>query len=175
MESKEKSKIKQVRRGIIILSIIIPLVVAVLFNVDKIEGVDFSFLPPIYATINGLTAILLVGALMAIKKKKTKVHEYLIRTCLFLSLIFLGCYVAYHMTSDSTMYEGQYEFIYYPLLISHIVLSVAVVPLVLFTFLFAWEGNFKKHKKWTRVTWPLWFYVAASGVVVYLFISPFYS
>ncbi len=168
-----EQKVKNFKRFTIIASIAIPVVVAVLFGV-KIPGVDLSFLPGIYATINGITAVLLVGALIAIKKKNIALHERLIKTCLVLSLFFLASYVAYHMTSDSTKYGGDFKTIYFFILISHILLSIAVVPLVLFTYLFAWQGNFEKHKKWTKITWPLWFYVAVTGVIVYWMISPFY-
>lgn len=168
------SKTGRLKLLIYILSAVIPLVVAVLFRV-RIEGVDFSFLPPIYAGINGLTAVLLVAALAAIKSNKRKLHENLIKICLLLSLLFLAMYVAYHMTSDATAYGGAYGWLYYPLLISHIALSVAVIPIVLFTYLFAWEGNFIRHKKWTRSAWPIWFYVATTGVAVYFMISPFYA
>jgi putative membrane protein len=168
-----EQKVKNFKRFTIIASIAIPVVVAVLFGV-KIPGVDLSFLPGIYATINGITAVLLVGALIAIKMKNIALHERLIKTCLVLSLLFLASYVAYHMTSDSTKYGGDFKTIYFFILISHILLSIAVVPLVLFTYLFAWQGNFEKHKKWTKITWPLWFYVAVTGVIVYWMISPFY-
>lgn len=171
---KDPSKLKKARRAIIIASIAIPLVVALLFGV-KIDGVDLSFLPPIYASINGLTAVLLVVALIAIKQKNMPLHRGIIRLCLLLSLLFLGCYVAYHMTSDSTPYGGDYRLVYFIILITHIILSIAVVPLVLFTYLFAWQGNFERHKKWTKFTWPLWWYVALSGVIVYFMISPYYS
>lgn len=167
-------QLKRARIGIISASIAIPLVVALLFGV-KIDGVDLTFLPPIYAGINGLTAILLIAALVAIKGKNMNLHRALIRTSLVLSLIFLVCYVAYHMTSESTPYGGDYRLLYFVILISHILLSVAVVPLVLFTYLFAWQGDFERHKKWTKITWPLWFYVAISGVIVYLMISPYYG
>jgi len=168
-----EQKVKNFKRFTIIASIAIPVVVAVLFGV-KIPGVDLSFLPRIYATINGVTAFLLIGALVAIKQKNIALHERLIKTCLVLSLLFLASYVAYHMTSDSTKYGGAYKEIYFFILISHILLSIAVVPLVLFTYLFAWQGDFEKHKKWTKITWPLWFYVAVTGVIVYWMISPFY-
>jgi len=79
------------------------------------------------------------------------------------------------MTSDSTKYGGDFKVIYFFILISHILLSIAVVPLVLFSYLFAWQGDFEKHKKWTKITWPLWFYVAVTGVIVYWMISPFYT
>ena len=189
MESTQNTK-HGIRKLIIALSIIIPLVVAALFKV-KIEGYDWHFLPSIYACINGLTAILLVVALIAIKQKKISLHEGIIKVCMVLSVLFLLCYIAYHMTSDPTIYGDlngsgeleQYELknlssaskiAYYLILITHIILSVAVIPMVLFSYLYAWEGKYDKQRKWTKITWPLWFYVAASGVVVYLMISPYY-
>lgn len=170
----ESSELKRAKILIYTASIAIPLVVAVLFGAPKVEGVDLSFLPPIYAGINGLTAVILVAALLVIKKGNMQLHRSLIRTALMLSLLFLASYVAYHLTSDSTEYGGSLGWLYFPILISHIVLSIAVVPLVLFTYLFAWQGDYERHKKWTKITWPLWFYVAITGVVVYLMISPYY-
>lgn len=171
---KNEAQIAKFRKLIVIVSIVIPVAVAALFGI-KVEGVDLSFLPPFYAGINGVTAILLITALVAIKSKNMRLHQRLMQVCLGLSLLFLLCYVAYHMTSDSTPYGGSMKAVYYSILISHIVLSVAVIPLVLFTYLFAWEGKFDKHKKWTRFTFPIWLYVAITGVVVYWMISPFYT
>lgn len=172
--SLEPNKLKRAKLIIYTLSVLIPVVVAVLTRV-KVEGVDWSFLPSIYATINGITSIVLVFALVAIKQKRQRLHAGLIRFALILSLFFLAGYVAYHMTSGSTTYEGSYPVFYYSLLISHIVLSACVIPIVLFTYLFAWQGDFDRHKRWTRFAWPLWFYVAVSGVIVYWMIAPFYS
>ena len=171
---KNEAQIAKFRKLIIAVSIVIPVAVAALFGI-KVDGVDLSFLPPFYAGINGLTAVLLIGALVAIKSKNMNLHQRLIQTCLVLSLLFLLCYVAYHMTSDSTPYGGNMTALYYFILISHIVLSVAVIPVVLFTYLFAWEGKFEKHKKWTRFAFPIWLYVAVTGVIVYLMISPYYG
>jgi putative membrane protein len=174
MELLDQNSLKKAKTLIYVASVAIPVVVALLFGI-KIEGVDLSFLPPVYASINGLTAVVLIFALYAIKRRNTALHRKLIRFALLLSLLFLGCYVAYHMTSDSTPYGGNYKLLYFAILISHILLSILVVPLVLFTYLFAWQGDYKRHKKWTRITFPLWFYVAVSGVIVYLMISPYYS
>lgn len=171
---QDPNKLKQAKIGIYALSIVVPLVVAALFGI-KIDGVDLTFLPPIYATINGITALTLIASLIAIKQKNMKLHRALNRFALLLSLVFLALYVAYHMTSESTAYLGDYKTVYYIILISHIVLSVAVIPIVLFTYLFAWQGNYERHKKWTRFAWPIWFYVATTGVIVYLMISPFYG
>ncbi|GAA0894448.1 DUF420 domain-containing protein [Fulvivirga kasyanovii] len=163
------------KKLIIGLSVAIPLAVAVLFGV-KIEGYDFTFLPPIYATINGVTAVLLIAALAAIKKGKIKLHENLMKACIALSASFLVMYVLYHMTSESTPYggEGAIRYVYFFILISHILLSIAVIPLVLFSFVRALSNQFDKHRKLARVTFPIWLYVAITGVVIYIMISPYY-
>ncbi|MDH5474229.1 MAG: DUF420 domain-containing protein [Cyclobacteriaceae bacterium] len=166
---------KRINRIIITLSIIIPVVVALLFNV-KIVGVDLSFLPPIYATINGITGVLLIIAVIAIKNGKRLAHERIIKVNLLLSSSFLIMYIMYHTTSEPTIYagHGSMKYIYYFVLLSHILLSVLVVPLVLFTLSKTLTRQFDKHKKLARITFPIWLYVAFSGVIVYLMISPFY-
>lgn len=163
------------QRLIIGLSIAIPIVVVILFKV-KIPGYDFRFLPPVYASVNGLTAILLVTAVIAIKNGKRKFHENLMKICIGLSAAFLIMYVLYHMTSESTSYEGTgvLRIVYYSILISHILLSVMVVPLVLFTFSRALNSDFERHKALAKFTFPIWLYVALTGVVVYIMISPYY-
>jgi putative membrane protein len=161
---------------IVILSVVIPLAVAALFRV-KISGYDFRFLPPIYATINGITAVLLLIAYIAIRQKKITLHERLMKTCIGLSATFLVMYVIYHITTESTSYggEGVWRLVYFSILISHILLSVIVVPFVLFTFSRALAGNFERHRRLAKFTLPIWFYVAVSGVVVYWMISPYYK
>ncbi len=170
-------KEKKVNRGIMIISILIPLVVAILFGVRLPNVEPLSFLPPIYASINGLTALLLIVAVWAIKNGKRQLHQNLMTSCIVLSLVFLAMYVAYHMTSDSTSFggEGFIRYIYYFILISHVLLSIAIIPLVLHTYARAYLKNFERHKKLARITFPIWFYVAVTGVVVYLMISPYYS
>jgi putative membrane protein len=160
---------------IIGLSIAIPLAVAGLFTIS-IDGYDTSFLPPIYATINGLTAVLLILAVIAIKRKNQRLHQSLMTTSVFLSALFLVLYVIYHATSDSTPYggEGIMRTIYFILLISHILLSIGIIPLVLITYVRALSKSFDRHKKIARITFPIWLYVAVSGVLVYIMISPYY-
>ena len=168
---------KKFNRLITIVSILVPIVVAALFGV-RLPGVEpLSFLPPIYASINGLTAILLIIAVIAIKNQNRQLHQRLMTSCIFLSLIFLLMYVAYHMTSDSTPYggEGMLRYVYFIILISHILLSIAIIPMVLFTYARAYLQKFEQHRKLARITFPIWLYVAISGVVVYLMISPYYS
>jgi len=164
------------RKLIIVLSILIPLAVAILFGV-KVEGYDLSFLPPVYASINGITALLLVLAVMAIKKGNRVLHERLIKTCLLLSVGFLLMYVLYHMTTESTTYGGvgAIRYVYFIILISHILLSIIIIPFVLFTYVRAISGSFDRHKALARYTFPMWLYVAVTGVIVYLMISPYYS
>ena len=108
--------------------------VVILDNLPFIE--PLTFLPPIYAVINGLTAIFLVVAVYYIKNGKRKIHESLIKVCIALSLIFLVMYIAYHMTTDPTSYGGKgfIAYVYYFILITHIILSVAVIPLVLTSY-----------------------------------------
>ena len=176
-----KSTEKKYKRGITILSIVIPVAVAALFGINLRElGFDvkpLSFLPPIYATINGITAILLVSAVIAIKKGRKNLHEKLNTLAILCSVLFLGMYVAYHMTSDSTTFggEGIIKYFYYFILITHIVLSIVVIPFVLVTLMRAKFGKFNEHKKIAKITFPLWLYVAVTGVIVYLMISPYYA
>ena len=165
---------------IIIVSILIPVVVAILFGV-KLKDYGFnveplSFLPPIYATINAFTAVILVTAVIAIKNGNRKLHERLMNTAIALSVAFLVMYVAYHMTSDSTKFggEGNIRFVYFFILITHIILSIAIIPLVLITYVRALADKFDKHKKIAKITFPIWLYVAVTGVIVYLMISPYY-
>lgn len=159
-----------------VLSIVIPLAVAALFGV-KIPNVEpLTFLPPIYAIINGVTALVLVAAVIMIKKGNRLAHQRLMTLAILLSVCFLLLYIAYHTTSESTKFggEGALKYIYYFILITHIVLSVAVIPLVLITYVKALAHRFDKHKRIAKITFPLWLYVAVTGVLVYLMISPYY-
>ena len=179
------------KRIITLLSVIIPLAVAIVFGV-KIEGYNTHFLPPIYASINAFSAFVLVGALWAIRvKKDADLHRKLMRLAILCSILFLLGYITYHITSPATIFgdvnhdgirsaeEGEVVkstlLLYVLILSSHIILSVAVIPLVLLTYLQAYIGNFKRHKAMARYTYPIWLYVAISGVVVYWMIAPYYS
>ena len=165
------------RKTIVVLSIIIPAVVALLFGMPKIKGYDTSFLPPIYATINGITAFLLIVGFVAIKSGRQLVHERIMKVCIGLSALFLILYLIYHITSESTSFggEGPVRYVYFFVLITHILLSIGVIPLVLFTFVRALSRDFPRHRKLARITFPVWLYVAVTGVIVYLMISPYYQ
>jgi len=177
---EDRSLEKKFSKFIVAVSIIIPVVVAILFGV-KLKDFGYnveplSFLPPIYATTNGITAIVLVWAVIAIKNGKRKLHERLMTIAISLSVAFLVMYVAYHMTSDSTKFggEGVIRYVYFFILVTHILLSIAIIPLVLITYVRALAENFDRHRKIAKITFPLWLYVAVTGVVVYLMISPYY-
>lgn len=172
---------KKFSKFIVIVSIFIPVVVAILFSV-KLKDFGYnveplSFLPPIYATINGITAVVLVAGVLAIKKGNRILHKRLMTTAIALSVAFLVMYVAYHMTTDSTKFggEGSIKMVYFFILISHIILSIAVIPLVLITYVRALAERFDRHKKIAKITFPIWLYVAVTGVIVYLMISPYYA
>jgi putative membrane protein len=177
----ENSIEKKFNRPIIAVSILIPIVVAILFTIKlKDFGINvepLSFLPPIYATINGITAVLLIAAVVAIKNGKRKLHEKLMTTAIACSFVFLVMYVAYHMTADSTKFggEGWIKGVYFFILISHILLSIIIIPMVLFTYVRALAGQFDRHKKLSKITFPIWLYVAITGVIVYLMIAPYYA
>lgn len=179
MENKVQLE-KRYKLWITIMSIAIPIVVALLFGVNLPKlGYDvkpLSFLPPIYATINGLTAILLVMAISAVKRGNRVLHERLIKVAMLCSLMFLAMYVAYHMTSVSTSYggEGVIRYVYFFILITHIILSIIIIPFVLVTYMRGMLGDYQKHKKIARIAYPMWLYVAVTGVIVYLMISPYY-
>jgi|TARA_B100001741_G_scaffold309915_1_gene308364 putative membrane protein len=183
-----------------VVSILVPVVVALLLftkweydqlvfdmripNYDSVILMDnlpiakpLTFLPPIYATINGLTAVLLVIAVYYIKNGKRKIHENLIKVCIALSLSFLVMYIAYHITTDPTPFGGSglVSYIYFFILITHILLSIVVIPMVLVSYSRAFQSKFASHKKIAKVTFPVWLYVAVTGVIVYLMISPYYS
>ncbi|SDB57810.1 putative membrane protein [Flavobacteriaceae bacterium MAR_2010_188] len=167
---------KKYNKWIIAISIIVPIAVAALFMV-KIPNVEpLSYLPPLYATINGITAVLLIIAFWAIKNKKIVLHENLMTTSIGCSVVFLVMYIAYHMTSDTTPFggEGTIKYLYYFILITHILLSIIVIPFVLITYVRAISADFERHKKIARITFPLWLYVAVTGVIVYIMISPYY-
>lgn len=167
---------KKVNRIINVVSILVPLVVAALFGV-KIPNVEsLSFLPPIYASINGLTAIALLIAVWAIKNGKRGLHQNLMTLCIGLSTVFLLLYIAYHMTSESTTFggEGAIKYVYYFILITHIIMSIGVIPLVLRTYAKGYLKKYDEHKALAKFTFPVWLYVAVTGVAVYLMISPYY-
>ncbi len=171
-------KIQFGRLFVVVISILLPIIVAALYLLPK-ESVlidEIKFLPKLNAIINGLTSLILIMAFAAIKNGKRVLHEKLMFSALGLSVVFLLSYVVYHSVAPSTTYggEGMMRSIYYFVLLTHIVLAAVIVPLVLISVSRALSQRFDKHKKIARITWPLWLYVTLTGVIVYLMISPYY-
>ncbi|MCO6357596.1 DUF420 domain-containing protein [Roseivirga pacifica] len=162
-----------------VLSVAIPVAVAVLLGLPtKLDLGGWVYtLPHIIGAVNTLTAICLLVAFIAVKKKRIDAHKRFNSLAFILGAIFLVLYVLYHASAESTPFggEGIVRPIYYFLLISHIVLSIGVVPLVLLAFYYALNGMIDKHKKIVKYTFPIWFYVSVTGVTVYLMISPYYA
>jgi len=142
----------------------------------KISGFGIDFLPKVNATLNGTVFFTLIFAIRAIKNGNRKLHTNLILTSLALSTLFLVSYVLHHATHDSVHFggEGFIKYLYFFVLLSHILLSAIVLPLVLITLSRALQEKFDLHKKIAKITFPIWLYVAASGVLVYILISPYY-
>ena len=177
MEKKDKFFVPL----IISLSIIVPIAVALLMIFpDELfinsESIDFSSLPFFHAILNGCTAILLITGFFWIKNKNAKAHKISMLTAFILSSIFLISYVVSKLTNAPTPYggEGMIRYIYFFILISHILLSVPVLPLALFSIYRGLTGEVDKHKKIVKWTFPVWIYVAITGVLVYIFMNPYY-
>lgn len=159
-------------------SIVVFLVVVSLKKIHV--DVDLGFNPHVFASINafinGTVAIALVLALAAVKMKKYLVHKRMMLFAMVLSFIFLISYVAHHVLTGDTTYpkEAPLRALYLFVLVTHIILAAIILPFILFTAYRALTADFAAHKKIARITWPIWFYVAISGVIVYLMISPYY-
>ena len=164
-----------------VAGIAIPVVVAVMFFLPGIEvspkmEAVLHTLPTVNATINGTAFLCLAASFWAIKNGKVQLHQTLNTTALVLSALFLLSYVSYHLTTPSTPFckEGWIRGVYFFVLLTHILLSIVIVPLVLTTYLLGLGNQIQRHRKWARITWPIWMYVTFTGVVVYLLISPCY-
>lgn len=170
---------KQARLLIGVFSFVVFAAVVVLGRV-KLEvdlGFDIHIFAKMNAVINSIIAVLLVAALVAVKNGKYLLHKKLMITALVSSVIFLVSYIAHHLLSGSTEYggEGTVRTIYYIILITHIFLAAIILPFILFTAYRGLTAEFVAHKKLAKITWPLWFYVAVTGPVVYFMISPYYT
>ncbi|GAK96074.1 hypothetical protein JCM19294_2856 [Nonlabens tegetincola] len=164
---------------IIAISILVPLVVVVLMFLPErfnFLGVEAGMFPLLHACINGMTALLLVTGLLLIKNGDRQKHRKVMTTAFVLSAIFLVSYVISKISNDPTPYpeDAPFRAIYLFILISHIVLSGIILPLVLYTMYFAWNKKYEKHRRIARWTFPIWLYVAITGVLVYVFMAPYY-
>lgn len=173
-----KKNDKQARLLIFTVSFVVFAAVAVLSRV-KLEvdlGFDIHVFALINAVINSAVSLLLIWALIAVKGKNYLLHKKLMLTAILLSVLFLVSYIAHHLLAGDTVYggEGPIRYFYYFILITHIILAAIILPFILFTAYRSLTGEYDKHKKLARYTWPLWLYVSVTGVLVYLMISPYY-
>ncbi len=172
------------------LTAVVLLLVGLMRTVRIPTSIDFSFLPPVHATLNALAAVALVAALVFIKKKQIARHRAAIYTAMGLSVLFLISYVVYHFTSAEVRFGdvdhngvvdaaeraavGGMRPVYLVLLITHVTLAGVILPFILFTFNRAFTGQYARHKAMARWVFPLWLYVAVSGPLCYLMLRPFY-
>lgn len=164
---------------VILISVAIPLGVVLLFFVPHSAvqvGFNINVLPLVEALLNFATFILLLASLYFIRRGNRKAHKACNLTAVVLSVLFLVVYLSFHYLSPQAHYggEGPVRYLYFFLLITHIILSAVIVPLVLVTLIRALRGHFARHKKIARITWPLWVYVTLSGVIVYIMMAPYY-
>ena len=165
---------------IIIISIIVPVAVAVLLYLPKkstIGGDWVTFLPHFNGMLNSTTVILLLIGFFCVKNGNLSYHKTSMISAFILGSIFLVSYIIYHASMPSTSYGGEtpLKYMYYFFLLTHILFSIVVVPFVLFAFYYALSGRIEKHKKIVRFTLPIWLYVSVTGVIVYFMISPYYA
>ena len=167
-------------RGLILAFSVIVFSAIILLSRVKLNwspGFDVRIFAKINAAINSAVAILLIAGLVAVKRKNYLLHKRIMLLSIVLSSLFLISYICHHLLVAETKFggTGTIRYIYYFILGTHIVLAAVILPFILFSAYRALIGEFDKHKKLVRITWPVWFYVAVTGVVVYLMISPYYS
>lgn len=153
------------------------LLLVVMMRKIKIEtGIDFSFLPAVYSTLNAITAAILVAGLYFIRKKQVQQHRRAMTLSVATSVLFLLGYVLYHITTEETKYggEGIVRYVYFFLLVTHVVLAAVIFPFILFTFIRAYTGFIDRHRQMARWVYWVWLYVALTGPVLYFMISPYY-
>jgi len=160
-----------------IVSAVVLLLVGLMRRVKIDLGVDFSFLPPFHASLNALTAVILLVALYFIKNRNVEAHRKSIYAAMVTSALFLISYVLYHFTTPETRFGGvgAIRTVYFVLLITHVVLAALILPFIFFTFNRAFTGQYERHKKMARWVYPIWLYVALTGPVCYLMLKPYYA
>lgn len=169
---------KKLNLGVYAISFVVLMLVGSMRKIhfDLPEGISLSFLPAVHATLNSLVTILLVTALVAIKRGNVAGHKTAINLAMACSALFLLCYVAYHFTNPETSFggEGFVKYVYYFLLITHIILAAISLPFILYTWVLGFTHQFPRHRKFTKIVFPIWLYVAVTGPVCYLMLRPYY-
>ncbi|HMR44179.1 MAG TPA: DUF420 domain-containing protein [Saprospiraceae bacterium] len=160
----------------VVVSIVVLLLIGLMRRVKIDTGIDFGFLPPFHATVNAITAVVLMYAFYQVKRRNYEQHQKAIYVAAVLSLIFLLSYVVYHFTTPETKFggEGLMRSVYFFFLITHVVLAAVIFPFILFTFNRAYTGHYAQHRKMARWVFPIWLYVALTGPICYLMLAPYY-
>ncbi len=173
----KKYSLKQLDVVAYVLSVVVLLLVGLMRRVKIPMDIDFGFLPPLHATLNAITAIILLYALIQIRKKNIEAHKKAIFTAMITSGLFLLSYVVYHFTTVETKFcqEGTIRYVYFFFLITHIVLAAVSLPFILLTFNRGFTMSIEKHRRMARWVWPVWFYVALTGPICYLMLKPCYG
>ena len=171
-------RIKEKRLNIIayVISAVVLSVVMGMRYIKLDLGIDFKFLPPFHATVNAITAVVLLIALYHIKNRNVHTHKKMVYLAMILSAVFLLSYVLYHITTPETRFggTGTIRSIYFFLLGTQILLAAVILPFVLVTFNRAYTGSYDRHKKMARWVFPFWLYVAITGPICYLMLKPYY-
>ncbi len=159
-----------------IVSAVVLLLVGAMRRYKIDLGIDFSFLPPVHASLNALTAVILVFAFWQIKNQRVEAHRRAIYAAMVCSALFLVSYVLYHFTTPETRYGGTgiWRTVYFFVLITHVILAAVILPFILLTFNRAYTGQYARHRRIARWVFPLWLYVAVTGPICYLMLRPFY-
>jgi putative membrane protein len=168
---------KKLNRFAWVITGVVLLLVVLMRRVRIPTDIDFSFLPPVYSTLNAMTAVILIAGLYFIKNKQVENHRKAMTLSILSSLLFLLGYVVYHFTTDETKFggEGAIRYVYFFLLITHVVLAAVIFPFILFTFIRAYTNQFDRHRKMARWVYWVWLYVAVTGPVLYFMIKPYYQ
>lgn len=167
-------------RTVVVVTIIVNVLIAILSFLPGYVGELPSWiarLPQLNALLNSFTFIFLLLALLAILRRKIQLHQRFIYAAMTTTAVFLISYVTFHFIAESTPYGGTgvIAVFYYVILISHIILAAIIVPLALMAFFTGYKDMRETHRKWVRWAMPLWLYVSATGVLVYVMISPYYT
>lgn len=170
---------RKLRIGVWVVTLLVWILVGAMRRPEKIplpDGVSLAFLPAVHAVLNSMVAIFLVAALVMIKRKNVTNHKRFISAAMICSALFLLCYVAYHFTTSETKFggEGLIRYVYFALLISHIVLAAVSLPFILQTWVYGFTNQFQRHRKMAKWVFPVWLYVAVTGPVCYLMLRPYY-
>ena len=178
MRSRTENKKLEKRLNLVAIAVsVVVFVMVVAMRRIRIEtDINFGFLPPLHSSLNALAAVFLILAILAIRKRNVRWHHHFMISAVVLSVLFLISYVTYHLTTPETPFckEGVIRYVYFTLLITHILLAAVILPFILFTLIRAITMQRNRHKKLARWVYPIWLYVAVSGPILYLMLRDCY-